>query len=385
MQNELFVKHRPLPLHEGAIIIDNSFLELLQTCPRLLEYDRVLRKRTASARPALNFGGAGHLVLEHRYKNYGADLNDPVEVLKCEQEQLDILTKHFNATPNPEDDWRNLNWAVEIFIKRYNSRYAVEPFNLLTGSDGKPLVEQSFAIPIAAYETKEAGGEGVIYPITSLDDIRREIDVPIIYAGKIDLPVSWDGSIFIGDHKTSSVLGDSVWDDLRVSPQQIGYSWAYWRSTGVMPIGFFVNAIRVRPMPDKPKGGHAAWWEENFQRLKEYISPDHLIEWEFNTLSLIEEFLWHHGRGYFPMKRKWCCGKYGRCAMYEVCYTPFKQREELLNTSLFVDNDWSPLKISDSATAASTEAKAGKSDAQEMGGPLNNAPTQVEPPANSSL
>lgn len=331
---------KTLPLTEGAFVVDNSLLEQLQTCPRLLEYQQIRRRTLSASRPALDFGSAGHLVLEHRYRHYGTDL-DPLTLIECEQGQAQVLADFYAAHPQPEDSFRNLNWAMEVFVKHYNERYPIEPFNLLADANDKPMVELSFAIPFAFWDTEEEAlvpsvGPSGLDPLPSL--------VPILYSGKIDLPVLWDESVIIVDHKTTSVLGERFWDDLRVSPQQLGYCWAFWKLTGKMPLGFCVNAIRTSPMPMKPKNGIGAWWEESFSRMKEYINETHLNEWHHNCFALIEEMFWHAGRDYFPMKKKWCVGKYGKCQFYEVCYTPLAQRDELLASSAFEDYTWSPLK-----------------------------------------
>lgn len=326
----------PLPLVDGALIIDNSFLEQLQECPRLLQYEQFQRIRPSGVRSGLNFGSAIHLAMEHRYKKYGSDL-DALTTLECEGEQAELLSRFFVENPPPEECYRNLNWAMDI-IGHYNVRYATEPFNLLEGADGKPMVELPFVVPFAAYDT-----HGSMYRINSLDGVLVPDHVPIIYAGKIDLPTLWDGHLFVLDHKTTSQLGSLHFDELRVSPQQIGYCWALWKTTGQRPIGFCVNSIRTNHIPAKPKTGIAAWWEESFQRNKEYLADHHYAEWERNTFALIEECLWHWHRDYFPMKRKWCVGKYGKCGMYDVCYAPPDQRGMLLESTAFEANTWSPL------------------------------------------
>ncbi len=315
----------PLPLENGALLIDNSFLELLQTCPRALEYNRLRKRELAATRPSLNFGTCGHLVWEHRYRTLGNAAPTP----QLEEECGQIVSKYFAENPFPEDDFRTVNWAIELFVKRYNQRYALEPFQLLQTEDGQSVVELPFMV-------KLFDARGSITP-SSL--------IPVYYTGKIDLPVSWDDSIMVGDHKTTSMMGDSFWDDLRVSPQLLGYCWGFWQTTGIRPAGFFVNAVRTRPQPMKPKGGLDAWWEENYQRSKEFVSVGQLDEWKANTIALVEEFLWHHSRSYFPMKKKWCSGKYGKCQYYSVCNgLPITQREEMLMSQLYMHNAWSPLR-----------------------------------------
>src|SRR5437870_10379930 len=166
-----------LPLVDGAFFIDNSTLELLTTCPRALEYNRLFCRVSSAAKPSISFGSAIHLALEWRYRNCRNSSPDALE----ESEQAGLLAKFFQENPPPEDEFRNLNWAVEI-IKHYNQTYQVEPFNILVDSDSQPLVEMPFALHLLDYKM-------------------REETVPIYYSGRIDLPVAWDNHIVVIDHK----------------------------------------------------------------------------------------------------------------------------------------------------------------------------------------
>lgn len=313
----------PLPIKDDTLFFDNSFFDWLQTCPRGLEYERLLKRTPATAKTSLLFGSAGHHVLEYRYKTCG---NNTIDAFQ-QGEQLRLLETFFHERfpPLEEGDFRTLNWASELFVQKYNERYQAEPFNLLMDKEGKPMVEVSFVVPFG----------------TRIIDDRL---INIFYMGRIDLPVLWDNQVIVFDHKTSSIMGTTVFDELRISPQQIGYAWAFQRLTGRKVAGFCVNVIRSRPPAAKPKNGLAAWWEESFVRDKTYLQPHHFSEWEENTNQLIDECLWYHTDKRFPQKKKWCVGKYGRCAFYDVCALPPESRSLLLESPLFVDNNWSPLQ-----------------------------------------
>lgn len=310
-----------LPLREGSFLIDNSFLEVFATCPRACLYNNLYRRQLASIRPALLFGSAGHRVWDWRYSRC---LNEPPSE-KVENEQRRILEWFFKKNVFPEDDWRNLNWAVEVFIKQYNRLYTLEPWNIVVSGQGKPMVEVPFIFPI--YMHRRPNG-----------DI-----LPVFYTGKIDLLVRWEGRLVAIDHKTTSVLGDMFWDDKKVSPQFFGYAWAAWKITGEVPSGFCVNAVRSKAAPLKPKGGMDTWWLENFERQKFWITEDDLREWELNTIELIKLFLHMAEEESFPQYRYSCRSKYGKCQFYDVCTTPPSQRGEMLSSGNFQDNVWSPL------------------------------------------
>lgn len=307
----------PLPLKNGCLEIDNSFLEHFITCPRRTEYNDLHKRIWAGDKPALNFGSAVHCALEYRYTHCK---NEPPTVLD-EQDIFDhALAPHFAQNPQPEDDHRTLQLAQEI-IGQYNQRYQHEPFSLMVDSEGKVMAEMSFSVPLCTLPN----------------------GVSIIYTGRVDLPVLWDGQIFIGDFKTASTLGQSKTDEMKVSPQFEGYCWAFQELTKKPVAGFFVRGIRTKAKPGKPTKGWPAWWDECFMSHKEYLRPGQLDEWRTNTIALVEEFFWHYSRGFMPQKKK-ACTLYGKCPYYDICYLPEESRQQMLASDLFTRNEWSPLK-----------------------------------------
>lgn len=309
-------------------------LELFQTCCRALEYNKLHARVGATAKPSLAFGSAIHTALEYRYKRYKAG---PVD-FDFQEEVAKLLTPKFEANPPPIDDWRNLNWALEV-VRRYNEKYPFEAFNLLTAKTdymspggevvvkaGEPLVELPFMVPLFTYK-----------------------DIPVYYTGRIDLPVMIEDQVFVIDHKTTSMLGSQFFERAAMLAQQRGYVWAFREVTGMPLAGYIVNGIRTKEPPLKLTSGSASpndiskWWNESFQRERFYLDVDAIDEWKNNTIHLVEEFFWHYSQGYMPMKTGWCT-MYGRCQYYDVCTLPAKDRGVMLSSNLFTDNVWSPLK-----------------------------------------
>lgn len=329
----------PLPLRNDAdfgpaLFVDNSMLELLTTCPRALLYNKFFKRVAAVSKPSLNFGSAIHLALEHRYKTYKNMSPDPM----LHEELASLLGKFFAEHPPEEGEYRNYNWALEI-IRRYNDKYAIEPFQLLQGEDGKVKVELPFALPLFTYRLRD-GNSPAGY-----------IDIPVIYTGRIDLPVLWDDQLFVIDHKTTSMLGISFSDGMKMSAQQKGYAWALQTLTGQKVAGYCINAIRVKEPPqylldpNSPRKGKQTvhtWWEESLCRERYFLRDGELEEWKFNAIAIIKEMFYHYEQGYFPMKTAWC-NKFGRCAYFDVCSLPVEDRGILLESGNFMENTWNPL------------------------------------------
>jgi len=313
----------PLPLVDGCLLIDNSTLETLTTCPRAMEYGKLYKRIFAGDKPSLTFGSAVHNALEYRYKTCKNKAPDEVQW----QAQADVIEKYFLTNPAVEDDYRTSSWAIDL-MKKYNQIYNVEPFNVLVDAKGETLCELSFSLPLFDYPLDRMGIKSV----------------PVIYIGRIDLPVQWDGSIWILDHKTTSMLGAQYFEAATMSSQQLGYVWAFQELTKQKCQGFIINAIRVKQPPAKPKDGLDAWWRESFQRQRYHVQPEQLVEWKANTIALVREFFYHYEQQYFPQKTSWCIGKYGKCQYFDVCTLPQGNRETMLRSTLFQDNIWSPLK-----------------------------------------
>lgn len=363
----------PLPLIDGALFVDNSMLELLTTCPRALEYNKLFARVAANEKPSLNFGSAIHLALEYRYQVYQ---NRPVDQQYFE-DVTTLLTEFFDAHPCPIDDFRNLNWAMEV-VKQYCNRYPQEDFRLLTydqpqtcshclGQDistiipvrpclwckgtGKlsTMVELPFALHLFDWE-------GILDDGSNAGDSKYKTKVPVYYSGRIDLPNHREGDhLWVDDHKTTSVLGPQFFDKMKMSGQQKGYAWSFEQLTGQKVTGYCVNAIRTKEPPiyvtsDEvskygKKSSPKQWWEESLQRERFYIKPGELDEWRNNAINLVEEFFWRYQRGYFPMYTPNACCLYGRCQYFDVCSMQSSDRGTMLASGLFQDNTWNPLRV----------------------------------------
>lgn len=326
----------PLPLIDGCLFVDNSgWMESITTCPRSLEYKQLYKRIPASETPALNFGSAIHLALEHRYKHY---LAQPVGD-QFYNEIAALFNSFFESHPPQMEDYRDMNWAMEV-VKRYMQRYSTETFSLLVGADNKPIVELAFALPLYTHwmQHPEAPDEGQA--------------IPVFYTGKIDLPIELDNQIFVCDHKTTSILGDGFFSAMKRTAQMRGYCWAFEQLTGKKVQGYMVNAIRVKQPPTYVNDPNARrtktqspeqWWQESLQRERYHLNPGELDEWKANTIANVEEMFWHYERGYFPMRTTYCVSKYGRCPYFDVCSLQSHDRGAYLASGLFQDQVWSPL------------------------------------------
>ena len=380
------MKLPPLPLIDGCLFIDNSgWMEDMSTCPRSLEYKQLHKRIDSGFKSGMNFGSAQHLIQELRFAKYGTT-NPPASFY---EDVAVVLNDFYRNQEVPEGDWRTLNWAMTVGRKCVE-RYPNEEFSLLeydkpvkcpycngTGygpeviKDGyderinsclwcngtgirSKMVELLFAVELFRFHpsswtflTEQQGA----------DFERNNNTIPIIYTGRIDLPVTINGqasglnhmtSIWNLDHKTTSRMDNSFWNDMRMSAQQRGYCWAFDKVTGQTPQGYIINAIRTKEPPlyvigkGKGKQSPEEWWNESLTRERFEVSKQDLKEWESNTIDLVEEFFFNYQRDYMPQKTKWC-SSYGACSYLKVCELQSQDRAQMLASGLFMDNTWSPL------------------------------------------
>jgi hypothetical protein len=342
---------QPLPLTNGALFISASFLERLETCPRSAQYYKLDARISIDNAGGLNFGKHIHTAME-LYNLHTGMGTDPSQIDSLVADQL---TKDFGAHAPVDGDHRDLNWAIETY-QRYKRQFEFDSFSLLEYAQPleckackdhptdpcnfclgtrqrKVMVEVPFAVKLFDYVNDKSN----LFPV----------ELPIYYHGYIDLPIKINNQLFVLDYKTSSVLGNGFWDAQRMSAQQKGYCWAMRETTKLDVAGHIVRAIRTSKMPatvaqGKPNRntGNVTsienWWAEGFPEEKFYLGTNELEEWKTNAISLVEEFLWHYSRSYFPKKTQWCCGKYGKCQYYEVCSVfPETDRSLILNSGLF--------------------------------------------------
>ena len=314
-----------LPLTDGAFLIDNSTLELIQTCPTQYLYAKLYNKVSETGKPSLDFGSAIHAALDYRYSN----CHDKPVSPEHQSGQGELLHNFFKDLPVDEEEHRNENFANEV-VKRYNQKYQAEPFNVLTDTTGKVLCEIPFSIPL--YEVTHAGTK-----------------IPVIFTGRIDLPIQWDGKITVMDNKTSSMFfgPQRFLDEQRCSNQYRGYCWAFEKATGRTVEAYAVNGIPTKQPPAKPKQGIDQWWMEWFVRDVTQLAlyPKWREEWLESTITMVDYIFWLHQRGSFPQTGRFvrACEDYGGCQFRDVCNQPEERRLEVLNSFIYKENTWSPL------------------------------------------
>lgn len=311
-------------LVDGAFVIDNSSFEMLTTCPRSALYYILMKRRTAAKRSALNFGGAVHAGLEIRYKDE-LGIACPTKDLLTRQVQASM--DYFTKNSVDGDEFRTPQRCVEV-LEAYNEKYASEPFSVVHLLNGTKACELSFAVPIGEVQVLvDQPGGGPSHYIT----------IPCVWTGKVDVAIEWENGLWVMDHKTTSILGDTYFNQFYNSNQMIGYCWALSHVLDKPVRGALMNVLAIR-RPTKT-GKSIEFVRQRFEYPQARIE-----EWQTNTLQILEDFFHMCSKDYFPMHTQWCIGKFGQCPYFDVCTVPTDQREFMLQSGLYEEVDWSPLK-----------------------------------------
>ncbi len=308
-----------LPLVDNAFLIDNSSLEHFQACRRLYELQDIRKYSLSASRAGRNFGSCLHTGWKARYTN--CDNNAPSEAQVAAVNET--MQSYMMESPQPVDDFRSAAHACYV-MQVYNQQYGNEPFKILSTPSGPKLVEKSFALPLGSVHS-----------------------TPVIYTGRIDLAIENNDGIWTFDHKTTFQYGAGFEDEMSINGGQLGYVWALSQVLGTKPQGYIINGVRIR-RPARTKkyegaGEVAPVDSEDFKRIPMFVPQDALDEWQADVLALISDLFFNHDRSFFPRSRRSCVTKYGRCDMFEVCTAPRLSRQNILDSSLFVTNEWSPL------------------------------------------
>lgn len=317
------------PTAEPGVYIlrfDNSSMESFNTCARKAQYSCVFKRRPAGVDAALHFGGIVHECMEIRAQ--AMLVPNPF----WESEQAKHLVRRFEAVPQGPDEWRTPDVGINL-LRAYNTQYPIElePFTIVPGT-----IEMPFSVFIGHMDVDadlELRPGEIIH-------VKRLL---CYWTGRIDNLISLDGSKFIHDYKTASVLGPTYFEDYDLSAQMIGYVWAARQLGHTDTVGLYLDVLGNR----RPtKTGKSI----ELHRQRYYYSDEHIEEWRVDTFTSLSDFVEYLIRAYFPKRtQQHCHGKYGTCEYWNVCNQLPTQRNPVIFSSVYEDDTWSPLDARDSA------------------------------------
>jgi hypothetical protein len=181
--------------------IDNFALMLFQECPAKY-FLRIQEKWESRYKGgALGFGAVIHKGLEVWYRDH-----DLISALNAMEECW--------PADHPPDDFRTLARAREMLI-RYVREYPAESFKVLS-------TEISFSLPLG---------------------MQTDCGEDIEYGGIPDLLVAFNKTVYVVDHKTTSMLGPTYFLQYNPNNQISGYIWGAQELSRQKVNGAIINAL----------------------------------------------------------------------------------------------------------------------------------------------
>lgn len=310
------------------LVLHATGVQTYKVCPMKFQLRTGWEIERAVPRAALNYGGAIHAVLAHRYTHLGDSL------ATVEAAQMELLHAWFTDAPQPDDEWRTCGRAQSA-ICAYNAEWPAHEWEVLG-------VEEEF---------ERVVGE-IVDPVTGEP-------VDSVLAGRKDLVVAWHDCLWVVDHKTCSEWGE----DLARNQQLLGdrrsfqfraYAWEEReRRLKRLADDHLVDDIRLapvrgvignylvgrRPFSEDPaavaRRTASAKPRDQFHQEPYVFDDATLDEWREEMLLVATRILrdWRAQRWEQSFDRG--CAHYGRCEYYDYCEESPARREAVLASSLY--------------------------------------------------
>lgn len=297
---------------------DNFMLSMHQTCPAKYN-ERINHQWTSRYRSgALGAGAALHAGLAEWYMGHG-----PQAALAKIEESWD--------PDAPYDDWRTIEKVRRTFAE-YILQYPQETWTVLGLKDAAPIVEVPFLLETGMYlpcnECYMA--DQFLMDMATVDTCEncngaRE---PIEYGGILDMAVEFNGQVYVVDHKSTSQMGPTYFNQFKPNNQMTGYIWGAGKLSGQRCAGAIINAI--------------AWSKTAATRFSRNITTrnDHDIErWLRDVYTEACSIQMHQRTGHWPYRTN-SCTQYGMCEFHQIHVMSTPSEQQAMRETQYKKDNW---------------------------------------------
>lgn len=286
-------------------VIDSSLIAAFRSCPEKarLEFFEHWKPRDPSVH--LHAGAAFAKGLEVARTEFYVNGQPPDD---AEALGLAALLTHYGDFECPSDSAKSaerMAGALEYYFHQYPLGHdKAVPLHLPGGKRG---IEFSFLEP--------------------LDLKHPETGDPLLYSGRFDMLVDYEGMRLGEDDKTASQLGASWSRQWDLRSQFTAYVWGAARA-GIRLDGFLVRGVSI--LKTKYDTLQAITYRPQWQ----------LDRWETQVLADVRRMIQCWDSGYFDLNLDHACAEYGGCPFKSVCQM---QRPEALLQQQFERRRWDPV------------------------------------------
>lgn len=313
---------------------DSTSIGWAKGCARLYQYMMIEGWRPKEESDDLTFGLEYHSALEE-YDREVAGGKEHLIALRQVVRNLLIRTYTWKTT-NEYKNRANLLRTVVWYLDKFGDDDTAETLIL---KDGRPAVEVTFKFEL---DWGPDFGHRVEHGIEGGNIVEYNLSQPYLLCGHLDRVVTYQGSTFVMDRKTTkSQPTHWYFSNFEPDNQMTLYSFA-GKLIFQAPIkGVIIDAAQVQI--DKSE----------FGRGITYRTQDQIDEWLIDLKFLFAQFEDYAAEGYWPMNDKFCgtfrseaSGKIG-CPFRSICGSSPQVRENFLKanfTKLEEGERWNPLK-----------------------------------------
>jgi len=265
-------------------VIDSSLIAAFRSCQEKARLEYFEHWKPLAQSVHLVAGAAFARGLEVARKSFYEDGLTPADSLAAGAEALMIAYGDFECPPDSAKSCERMLGALEFYFDSYplGAAGGAEPVRIA----GKPAIEFSFIEPIHA-----------THPTTGQ---------PLLYSGRFDAIVSYNGLTLGCDEKTASQLGASWPKQWDLRSQFTAYTWGA-KQAGIRLDGFLVRGVSIlktkydtlETITYRPEWQVHRWYEQLLR--------------DVNAMKTA----WQSGVWNFSLDH--ACTEYGGCLFRSVC------------------------------------------------------------------
>ncbi len=272
--------------------IDNFALQQFQTCPA--KYDLRMRQGWVAKRRsgALGFGGAVHAGIAAWYKTKDVD----AAILAIDAAYPEGISV---------DDFRTREKCVQVMIE-YTRKYPAEQFTIV-GAPDNPMIEVPFTLELGLCVPicNECGFNHGPTDSPMCVQCGAALE-PIEYGGICDGLIEFSGIPYVFEHKSTTQLGSSYFNQFKPNNQVTGYIWAAGLLSGQDVNGALINAIGIYKAS-----------ATKFERQITSRSKIGIEAWKYNVQAVCGQIKLAERSGVWSLTTG-SCTQYGLCEYHSV-------------------------------------------------------------------